>query len=118
MPDGPTGQIRDGIDIADVEESLAFLLETAEPAARAIAVVENADDRVRKAKAAAILLSDEKSQDRREADAVTSSAFERALVEREKAITLKVKIINLRRYHELRIEVWRSLNANHRQVKL
>lgn len=115
MPDLP---IREGIDEKDVEESLAFLLETAEAAARAIAVVETADDRVRQARASAMLLSAEKSQDRREADALTSPGYERALRERESAITLKVKLQNLRRYHELRIEVWRSLNANNRQVKL
>lgn len=110
--------VRAGIDEQDVQEALDFLLDTVETAARAIAVVDAGEYRLRQARAAALLTSRETSSDRREADAITSPGYERALRELEEATRLKFEIIHRRRHAELKIEVWRSLNANKRQEKL
>lgn len=121
MPDGaqpPPLPVRDAIDMADVQESLDYLIQTAEAAARAYAVVEVGENRVRQARATALLASEEKSQDRREADAMLSQGYERALLKHEEAIVLLRTMQNERRYHELRIEVWRSFNANKRQERI
>jgi hypothetical protein len=116
MPrDQPGRVIRDAVDEQDVEESLEYLLSTAEEAARAVALVETAEDNLRRVRASVVLTSEERSQDRREAEGLTSAAYERALKAREEAITRKVTLQHMRRYHELRIEVWRTFQANQRQ---
>lgn len=115
--EAPAG-IRAVVDEADVQESLDYLLDTADLAAEAFANADRSDERIKQAKAAGMLSSDEKSADRREADAISSHGYHRALDAREKAIAVSRRVFNMRRYHEIRIEVWRSLNANNRQIKL
>ena len=118
MPDGARSPLRPVVDEQDVQESLDFLLETAEPAAMAIAEVERAEGRKRRVRAAQVMLSLERSQDKREAEALMSAAYERAEEDYCQSVQAARKYQHVRRLHELRIEVWRSLNANRRQEKL
>lgn len=115
MPRDAPLPIRDAVDQADVEESLLYLMETAEEAAHAIALVEEAEDNLRRARATAAVTSTARSNDMREAEAWTSRVVERAIEAKKQAIARKMTLLHMRRWHELRVEVWRTLQANHRQ---
>lgn len=106
------------VDEADVTESLQYLLDTAEPAAASRALADVAETRVRIARASAITNSSQTSADRREAEALASQVVERAMKLHQQALEESYAFQNLRRFHETRIEVWRSFNANQRQIKL
>jgi hypothetical protein len=106
------------VDECDVQESLDYLQATANEAAAARALADVAEMRVKQARAAAMVNSIQTTADRREADALASNGVERAIRAHQAALAAAYEYQNQRRFHELRIEVWRSFNANQRQIKL
>jgi len=116
MPRDDAGQISKAsiVDENDVEESLEYLRTTAEPAARLKARAIAGDLKLKQARAAAALASTERSADRREADAWASNTVDRVVKDIEEAEYQAQCLFHSRRFHELRIEVWRSLNASRR----
>ena len=98
----------------DVEASLDFLLRLAEEFGTAEAEAELAHELLKVTRAEVISMSTKSSQDRREAEALTHPTY-RAALERRRDAYRKVRVmLALRRGHEVRIEVWRTLSANNR----
>lgn len=102
----------------EVQESLDFLLRTAEEAAVYFAQKEVGEMRIKQAKSATLSRSLGRNTDQREAEAMASSGVERAIKAYQEVVEQSTRLFHMRRFHELRIEVWRSYNANMRQVKL
>ncbi|RVT96303.1 hypothetical protein EOD42_14425 [Rhodovarius crocodyli] len=103
------------VDEADIEESLAYLRDTAVEFGALKSRKLVLELKLKRARAARVAASQASSTDRREAEGWSSSKVDEIIEESAQAEARFTEIGAMRQYHELRIEVWRSLNANNRR---
>ena len=100
---------------ADVSESLDYLRDTASEFGALKASKLKLELRLKQVRAAGVASSGAGSADRREAEGWSSAKVDEIIQAAANDEARFVEIGAMRQFHELRIEVWRSLNANNRR---
>lgn len=102
----------------ELEKALDFLRDNAKAIGDAKARVVRAGHMIKHVEALHFKLSDASSNDKRQADARTSDAYLSAIVEDAEAAGAYETMKALREAAALKIESWRSEQANYRSMKL
>ncbi len=102
---------------AEVQESLQWLFANAVVIGEARRAEEMAEQRLKHVEAARFGLSEEKSADARKCAARTSPQYVEAYIDLARAKGETARMYALKAAHEMRVEVWRSMCANLRQVR-
>jgi len=103
-------------EIKDVSDALQFLANTDESAAQAIAYAEYLKRSKDTKKAVVKMISTLSSDAARETEALASEEYKEHLIKLKDAESDALILKNKRHTLELRIEIWRSKNANRRQA--
>lgn len=114
----PEGRNRPLVTEEEVEDALDFLHGSAEDIGRARARASKAEHMLKVTRSQALLLSDERSHDRREAEALTSDRYIAAIDELHDAVLQAETLFARRRANEFTIEAWRTMNANQRNARV
>lgn len=98
-----------------IEAALNFLRDASKPMAEARARAKYLEQKRKSLKAAAFIEADAKTIADKEAHAYTDSEYLACLEEYKAAVYDSELLTNQMKAAELRIEVWRTLNANSRR---
>ena len=102
------------IDDGDITDVLSLLVNTDESHARAKAKVKYLDHKVKVVKAQQFLAHTEGTQQTKESKAISSAEYRVICKEYEEAV-YESEILSAKRKHaELKIEIWRTEQANRR----
>lgn len=100
------------------EKALSWLRDNADDMGRAKERLVKADKMIGHIEALMIRLSDEKSDEKRKADARSSDKYRDAIIEAAEAAGEYEKMEALREAAALKIETWRSEQANFRAMRI
>ena len=106
------------VDDPEVEKALDFLRDSARSIGEAVKRARRASNMIKHIEALAFKASDASSNDKRQADARTSQAYVDAINEDAEAFGELEVLKSLREAAALKIEAWRSEQANFRSMKL
>jgi len=103
---------------SSIEAALNFIRDQSRPLADARALAKYLEQKRKSLKAAAYLESDGKTVSDKESAAYTDADYLQCLEDYKDAVYQAELLTNQMKAAELRIEVWRSLNANSRRGHL
>lgn len=101
----------------EAEKALNWLRDSSDAIGESVARARKAENMVKHIEALMAKASDEKSAEARKADARTSDEYLEAINEDAFAAGEKAKLYSLREAAALKLEVWRSEQANYRNAK-
>lgn len=102
----------------EAEKALHFLRESCDALGAARGALDEAEQMLKIIRSEAILQSDEKSADKREADALTCAQYRRAVTELKRASTAWTTLYAKRKAAEMWLEAWRTSSATQRAARI
>jgi hypothetical protein len=102
----------------EAEKALHFLRDSCEELGRARGMLDEAELMLKVVLSEAILASEERSADKREADARTSPAYLRAIKAYKEASTAWTTLYAKRKAAEMWLEAWRTCSATQRAARI
>jgi hypothetical protein len=102
----------------EAERALFFLKDSCDDLGRARGALDEAELMLKVVLSQAILMSDEKSADKREADARTTRAYLRAIADFKAASQAWTTLYAKRKAAEMWLEAWRTSSATARAARI